>query len=122
MEDNAVEGLGIIRKTDDTKTYRLEKGITRLVKLEDQVGREVSLRGTAWSMNGHWWFDYRGTQLYVEGMEKLPGWNANLHGEPVLIIGLLDKALLPRIDQIALKPEPDLKKYLRCSKSLVEID
>jgi len=110
-EDKTVEGFGTIRKTDTAMTYRLENGVTRLVRLKDQLGREVALRGTAWSMNGHWWFNYRGTEMYVEGIEDLPGWNAYLHGEPVVITGHLEEAVLPRIDQITLKSDRDRKKY-----------
>jgi hypothetical protein len=110
-EGRTVEGLGTIRKSDTASTYRLENGVTRLVKLEDQLGREVSLRGRAWSMNGYWWFDYRGTVLYVEGMKDLPGWNVYLHGDPVLITGALDEAMLPALDQITLKSDRDRKKY-----------
>ena len=69
------------------------------------------MRATAWSMNGHWWLEYRGTDLYVEGMEKLPGWSADLHGSPVLIEGELAEAMLPDLQQITLKPDRDLKKY-----------
>jgi hypothetical protein len=116
-EGKTAEGLGTVRKTDSPNSYRMEKGITRLVKLEDQLGRKVSLRGTAWSMNGQWWFNYRGTDLYVEHMEELPGWNAYLHGEAVCISGVLDEARLPRIDQISLKPDRDLKKYFIVRKA-----
>ncbi len=63
------------------------------------------------AVNGHWWFDYQGTNLYVEGMKDLPGWKADLHGEPVLITGIMDEAMLPAFDQIALKPDRSLKKY-----------
>jgi len=111
FEGKAVEGFGMVRKTEQRETYRLEKGTTRLVKLEDQLGREVALRGTAWSMNGHWWLDYRGTELYVEGMKDLPGWKGELHALPVLITGILEQAMLHALDQITLKHDRDLKKY-----------
>jgi hypothetical protein len=111
MEGKVVEGFGAIRRTDKSKDFILEKGETRLVKLEDQVGKKVALRGTAWSMSGNWWFDYRGTELYVENMKDLPKWSINLHGEPMLIEGVLDEAMLPDVRQITLKPVPDKKKY-----------
>jgi len=69
----------------------LEKGKTQLVNLEDQIGRQVKLRGTAWSRNGDWWFDYRGTTVFVENMEKLTGWTVYHHGTPILITGILEE-------------------------------
>jgi len=110
-DGKAVEGFGTVRKADAADTYRLEKATTRLVHLRDQLGQPVALRGTAWSMNGEWWLDYRGTSLYVEGMKDLPGWKTELHAEPVLITGVLDEAVLPALDQITLKSNPDKKKY-----------
>lgn len=109
LEGKTVEGLGTMRKADGG--YKLEKGVTRLVKLEDQKGRAVELRGTAWSRNDHWWFDYRGTPLYVEDMAKLPGWKGDLHGGPVLITGSLDEADMLDIDRISLDTNPPKKKY-----------
>ena len=111
VEEKTIEGLGIIRKTENPKIFRLEKGTTRLVKLQDQLGQTVELRGTAWSMNGEWWFNYRGIDMYVEGMKELPKWSSDLHGLPVLITGVLDQAMLPAIDQITLKEDRDLRKY-----------
>jgi hypothetical protein len=110
FEGKTVEGLGTMMKADGGE-FKLEKGVTRLVKLGDQKGRAVALRGTAWSMNGHWWLEYRGTELYVDGMKYLPGWNVYLHAAPVLISGVLDEAMLPDLSQITLKSCPNLKKY-----------
>lgn len=114
-EGKTVEGFGTVKKADGK--FRLEKGTTRLVKLEDQRGRAVELRGTAWSLNGHWWFEYRGTRLYVEGMKDLPGWKSGLHGCPLIITGTLDEANLPDIDQISIKNDPDKKKYFIVRKA-----
>jgi hypothetical protein len=100
-----VEGHGTIRKTDERITYRLEKGVTRLVRLEDQLGRKVTLRGRAWSWNGHQLLAYRGSGLYVENM-KDPSGRTPDYDEPVVVEGVLDEAMLPD-----LKSEGDLKKY-----------
>ena len=90
-------------------------------KLEARiVGQPVALRGTARSINGHWWFDYRGVKLYVEEMERLPGVNSELHAEPVLVTGVLEEAKLPDIDQISTKNKPDLKKYFIVRKPTVK--
>lgn len=93
------------------KKFDLVDGWWRLVELEDQVGRQVSLRGTARSLNGEWWFHYRGTDLYVDDMEKLPGWTAENHWRPMQIEGRLERAKLPRLDQVSLKPDRDLGDY-----------
>lgn len=89
VEGKLVECLGVIRATGKVNEYRLESGITRLVLLSDQVGQEVVLRGTARSMNDRWWFNYRGTDLEVRDMSRLPGWSVECHWRPMEIRGLL---------------------------------
>lgn len=91
--------------------FDLVEGNWHLVRLEDQLGKKVSLRGRARSLNGVWWFNYRGQDLYVEGMESLPGWTDENHGRLVIIEGRLDKAKLPRLDQVSRKPDRDLADY-----------
>ena len=93
------------------KKFDLIDGWWRLVHLEDQVGKKVSLRGMAQSLNDVWWFHYRGTDLYVDGMENLPGWARENHWRPMEIKGKLERAKLPRLDQISLKPDRDLGDY-----------
>ena len=44
-------------------------------------------------------------------MEKLPGWSPNNHGQPIEVRGRLESAKLPRLDQISLKANRDLKEY-----------
>jgi hypothetical protein len=92
----------------DPKKCDLLDGTWRLVHLKDQVGQEVSLRGTARSLNGEWWLNYRGTDLHVDGMASLPGWSNDMHYCPVIIEGKLERAKLPRIDQISEKTDRDL--------------
>jgi hypothetical protein len=110
-QDKIIEGCGAIEKTEQAAVFRLEKGTTRLVRLQDQLGLPVTLRGRAWSLNDHWWLEYRGADLYVEGMDRLPGWSSVQHGAPVQISGVLDEAMLPDLDQITTKTNPDLKRY-----------
>jgi len=105
------EVFGTVRATESKETFRVEDCRPRLTHLEDQLGKTVALRGTARSLNDHWWFNYRGTDLYVEGMDKLPNWAAGNHGRPIEITGVLEQAELPRIDQISLKSDRDLKTY-----------
>ena len=93
------------------KVYDLVEGRWRLVELQDQVGKQVHLRGRARSLNGVWWFDYRGIDLYVEDLEQLPGWTEENRGRPMVIEGRLEKATLPRLDQVTEKVERDLAEY-----------
>lgn len=118
MEGKLVEAEGVVRGTAQGKdVFRLENGKPHLVRLEDQRGREVELTGQAWSLNGHWWFQYRGTDLYVEDMHKLPNWTVENHGRNLVIVGVLDEAMLPRIDQITLQEDRDLMKYFIVRKA-----
>lgn len=102
------EVFGTIRTTKVKDTYRVEKCRARLILLADQLDQLVALRGTARSRNGHWWFNYRGTDMYVEGLEELPNWTAENHWRPMEITGQLEQVELPRIDQITLKEDRDL--------------
>jgi hypothetical protein len=105
------EVYGKIQETKTNGIYNVENGQARLVRLEDQIGKTVKLRGTAWSMNGYWWFNYRGTDMHVEKMDELPGWEVGNHGRPIEITGILKQEKLPRIDQITIKTNRDLQLY-----------
>lgn len=86
------EVYGQIQKTSSQNTYDVKSCQQRLVNLEDQVGKTVTLRGRAISMNGEWWFNYRGTDISVEKMKELPNWSANNHFQPIEISGTLEKS------------------------------
>jgi hypothetical protein len=119
IEGTTIESYGLYNPDatwkDDPKPQRrkfdLVDGWWKLVKLEDQLGKRVSLRGRAKSSNGVCYFDYRGTELYVDGLEQLPGWTPENHGSPMEIEGRLERARLPRLDQIYQKPDLDLADY-----------
>ena len=119
VEGKQVEMNGLYNpspKTKDTPNgaptdFDLVDGEWHLIHLEDQLGKKVSLRGTARSRNKTWWFNFRGTRLYVEGMENLPGWTEENHERPMIIEGRLEKAKLPSLDQISLKADRDLAEY-----------
>lgn len=111
------EVYGSIRETGITGTYDVINAEPRLANLKDQLGKTVRLRGRAWSMNGYWWFTYRGTEIYVENMDKLPNWKAENHGAAIEISGTLEQAMLPAIDQISLKQDRDLKMYFIVRKA-----
>jgi len=106
-----IETWGMYKDGGERKTFTLIDGTWRLVQLEDQVGRKVELRGRARSLNGEWWFHYRGVDLYVENMQNLPGWNVDNHWKSMIIRGRLEKAQLPSLDQISEKEDRDLKEY-----------
>jgi len=105
------EVYGKIEQTETKDIYNVRNCNPRLVKLEDQIGMTVKLRGRAISLNGYWWFNYRGTDVYVEKMEELPNWSEDNHFRPMEITGILEQAVLPRLDQITLKTNRDSKLY-----------
>ncbi len=111
IEGKIVEAYGMYNPTAEKNVFDLVGGKCHLVLLEDQLERKVELRGQARSLNGVWWFHYRGTDLYVENMESLPGWTTECHWRPMIIRGFLEKATLPRLDQISLKSDRDLAEY-----------
>lgn len=105
------EVYGTIEQSETKGIYNVKDGDPRLVKLEDQIGMNVKLRGKAISLNGYWWFNYRGTDIYVEKMEELPNWTVDNHFRPMEITGILEQAVMPRLDQITLKINRDNKLY-----------
>ena len=105
------EAYGLIRETNTNNIFNVENSQSRLIRLEDQLDKTVKLRGTARSMNGEWWFNYRGVDMYVENMSELPGWTGENHFRPIEITGILEQKKLPRIDQISIKSDRDLKLY-----------
>ncbi len=95
-EGKHAEALGVIRKGGAPTDYRLEDGWKRLSRLEDQVGRDVLLRGTVDCLNNECWLIYRGTNVHVENLGKLAGFSATAcFGMPVAVRGRLEQAMLP---------------------------
>lgn len=116
IEGLTIETLGMYNNGTDPSgasyhDYDLIDGVWRLVRLEEQLGRMVALRGRAWSLGGDGSLRYRGVTVYVENMARMPGWTTNCSGMPVLIRGRLEKAVLPRLDQLSLKSNRDLQEY-----------
>lgn len=75
--------------------------------LSARVGGEVELTGVLWSRNGSWWFRHDGVDLHLDDREAIPEADT-LHGRSVTLHGTLAREPRPRIDQIAVKPQPDL--------------
>lgn len=117
VEGKTIETYGMYNPDFVRREFALIDGTWHLVRLEDQLGQNVELRGKARSSNGVWWFNYRGVDVYVEDMEKLPGWTRDNHWKPMVIRGVLEKASLPRLDQISRKPDRDLKEYFIVKKA-----
>lgn len=97
------EVFGKIQATDKEHTYYIVNPEPRLVKLEDLLNKEVKLRGTAISLNCKWWFDYRGTDIYVENMNQLPGWKVENHFQTMEISGVLKLIDSEGIDSKAIR-------------------
>ncbi len=111
MEGKSVEARGVIRRGPDARTFRMENGEGRLVKLEDQVGREVELRGTLYQRHKHWLMSYRGETLYVDDLEKLPRLDTEEFWGPVAIRGTLYRDQRPDESKFGIEEDPDMKEY-----------
>jgi hypothetical protein len=105
-----ISAKGRVSKTA-AGSWRLQEADWRLLRLDDQLGKEARLDGIARALNDHWWFEYRGEKLYVENQKNLPGWTNELWGRVVTISGVLDREKLPSLDQITLKKDRDLQEY-----------
>lgn len=115
------EVFGKIRPTAENNVYAVDSGRARLVKLEDQVGHKVQLRGIIINKGRDWWFNYRGTDLYVEGLDKLVDGLSNTYFLAVEITGLLDQANMPDIDELRTSNPPLKLCYIVRSANLSRI-
>ena len=96
------------RDVVEQATARLLRPLAEVeAELTAEIGKDVALNGLVWSVNGHWWFQHDGVDMHLDGLEAVPGWQA-LHGRAVTLEGRLERRALPRLDQILLKPKPDL--------------
>lgn len=117
-EGKQAEVFGVVRATDESDIFRVEKRRARLTLLEDQVGREVALRGIAYTKNGQWLFRYRTDVLHVERLEEMIRGNARLYKEPIEITGLLAEAEMSIKDQIRIEAgfDPGVRFTVRNAK------
>ncbi|MCY2966607.1 MAG: hypothetical protein NT069_23755, partial [Planctomycetota bacterium] len=88
--------------------WRLTNPVWKLVELADQIDHEVSLEGTLWSLNGHWWFGYRGQRLCLTGSDGRLLTFDDDHGRPATVTGTLVRQLRPSLHQISEKRDRDL--------------
>lgn len=117
-EEPVVQGIPVPEGTDLDKArrrYVIERASVAMVRsveavegaLMARVGQEVALEGVIWSVNGHFWFNHDGVTIHLQKGEGPPV-GSDLHGRAVTLRGRLERRKLPRIDQIVLKPNPDL--------------
>ena len=58
VEGKLIETEGLYNPNAKQKQFALVDGKWRLVRLKDQLGQTVALRGCARSLNDVWWFHY----------------------------------------------------------------
>ncbi len=92
MAGKPAEVDGVVRPGHGTD-YRSEHAARRLVRLADQVGHPVDLRG--WVIadaDGRWWLNYRGQRVDLPGLAASPGREARFDGQPFAVRGTLATA------------------------------
>ncbi len=83
-----------------------------IVDLSKMEGKEVELVGKLWSMNGVWWFEYGGKDVYLTGASgRSEIYKVDWHGRRVRVKGIVKQQLRQSIKQITLKTARDLKMY-----------
>lgn len=92
----------------DERGWQLSMPTWKLFNLADMVGQEVSLDGSLWSLNGHWWFDYCGERLYLTSDDGPVLTFSDEHGRTATVTGKLVRQLRPSLSQISLKSDRDL--------------
>jgi len=72
----------------------------RLVALNDQINREVELRGIACRLNENaWYLEYRGTSIYVEGLGNQALGIKFKAGDSIVVRGTLTRRRFPRLGE-----------------------
>lgn len=88
--------------------WQLTRPDWKLVELADQVDHEVSLEGALWSLNGHWWFEYRDKRLFLtDSNGRLLTFDDD-HGRSATVTGTLVRQLRPSLHQISEKRDRNL--------------
>jgi hypothetical protein len=108
--------LGHIEFSGASNTYITSNGEAKLTELKDLENKHVKLRGIAKSMNGQWWFDYRGTNIFVEKMNQLPNWSAGMHFQTVEIWGTLKSVNAECVDR------EEIDSHLYCSGKFIVVN
>ena len=85
-----MEVFGKISETKTNNSYSVINCQASLVNLEDQLNKPVKLRGRAISMNGEWWFNYRGTDISIGKLGEQEKWGGENHFRSMEITGILE--------------------------------
>jgi HEAT repeat protein len=102
-----VEVRGVMKKTG--RNWQFTVPSWRLEKLADQVGKDVEVEGTLWSLNGCWWLEYRDERVcLIEESGRVMKFESGAHGVSVRVKGRLLKQLRPALNQISEKVDRDL--------------
>lgn len=105
----------------DGAVWRFERASWHLVELADRVGDEVSLDGRFWTHNFGWWFEYRGTKLYVTDAQDHPvELKQDNHGRRVRVSGKLAQQARPSIEQVRVNSYGELQDYFVVRKARLE--
>tara|TARA_R110002111_G_scaffold262878_1_gene342626 strand:+ start:12962 stop:15289 length:2328 start_codon:yes stop_codon:yes gene_type:complete len=88
--------------------WQVSMSIWNLVNLADRIGQDVSLDGVLWSLNDHWWFDYRGERLYLTSDAGPQLSFFDEHGRMATVTGKLVRQLRPSLKQITEEADRDL--------------
>ncbi|NQY06456.1 MAG: hypothetical protein HRT68_09820 [Flavobacteriaceae bacterium] len=111
-----VEVYGLVKKSENKISYYVENTEPRFRHLEDMLNDTVKLRGQARSTNGQWWFHYRGTDLFVENMNQMPGWTTSNHFRPIEISGILKSIDAKDVDK------GEIESHLYCNGDYVIVN
>lgn len=114
-----IQVRGTVRR--DQGGLRIERPDWKLFQLKDLVNQEVTLEGMLWSLNGHWWFEYRDERVYlVSPAGPVKTFKSDDHGRPVRVKGRVSRQLRPSLHQISVKSDRDLIECFVIRGSAVE--
>ena len=94
------EVIGKVERRSDGQGFVVTGAAAGLSRLEDQLGQAVTLRGRPRTRDGHWWFEFRGQNLYVDRHTAANGWRSDYRDREVLVSGRLEKRRQPRLDEV----------------------
>ncbi len=107
IEGKDVSVRGTLRSSQTG--LRIEGATWKLIKLEDQIGRNVSLDGYLSCSNFDWWFTYRGTEIYLTTAQGPPAtFDQNDCGRHVRVSGKLVRQDRPSLVGIGWESSPAL--------------
>ncbi len=105
------EALGAVERRADGQGFLLKGATPSLSKLEDRLGGTVTLRGRPRTRDGHWWFEFRGQNLYVDKHTSATGWRSEFRDREVIVTGKLEKKRQPRLDEVGERSSTGQMEY-----------